>query len=392
MVTRRVLAPSPRPAAPRHLVIYMMLPLGDTLFALPTLAALRRRYPEARLTAIADPQTAPLVQAVPSLDTVLELHPVPGGRPAAYLRVARHLRAVRPDCALNLTSPWFLWLSLAGGIPRTRSMRFDTLWWLWPAQHARWKAQHAAKHFYDCAGAFDLPAWDQVDHVPRFTLPRSAVDRARAILADRLDGAAPATLVGIHAGGAWLDGLKRWPVDHFLALCRALVSRFCTIVLLGDSRDREVNASLAVALGRHCLDATGRLDLLACLALVADLDLFVGNDSGLLHTAAALGTPYVGIFGPTSLTSFAPLSRYPGQGVCVTPVVPCRAPRHFVGGEPLWRRPCCKGICSALRQLPLETVYAGVDAVLAGAQLSPSRAYTRQWRASGPFRPLPIRP
>jgi ADP-heptose:LPS heptosyltransferase len=107
---------------------------------------------------------------------------------------------------------------------------------------------------------------------------------------------------------------------------------------------------------------------MSTFALLSRLDLFVGNDSGLLHAAAALGTPYVGIYGPTALASFAPLSRYLGQGVCLTPEIPCRTPQHFVGGETVWYRHCCQGTCASLADLPARNVLAAVDRLLTKSQ------------------------
>jgi ADP-heptose:LPS heptosyltransferase len=370
MVTHTLAEEMRLPAAPRRIAIYMMLPIGDTIFAMPTLAAIREHYPRSRLTAVVRAQTAPLVQQVPGIDDLLVIRST-ASRRSSYLHLARQLRQSRPDLAVNLTSPVFRWLSLYAGIRHTASMKFETLWWIWPRDQVSWNAKHTAEHLYGCASELDLPAWAQVDHVPRFDLPSSAMDRARGFLAARLGRGVPGRLVGIHAGGDWLGGLKRWPIEHYRALCQALTgNRQATIVLLGDDRDRRLKASLAVGLPGRCLDASGALDLMSACALISCLDLFIGNDSGLLHAAAALGTPYVGVYGPTALASFAPLSPYPGQGVCLSPEVPCRTPRHFIGGETVWYRHCCQGTCTALADLPPRNVLAAVDRLLARSHVS----------------------
>jgi hypothetical protein len=107
-----------------------------------------------------------------------------------------------------------------------------------------------------------------------------------------------------------------------------------------------------------------RILLLASCALVKVCDLFVGNDSALLHVAAAVGTPYVGIFGPTAVSSFQPIPRRPGQGVLVLPPIACPEPVYFVGGRLIWDGPRCAGACAALRHTDVDAVLRGATRVL----------------------------
>jgi len=116
--------------------------------------------------------------------------------------------------------------------------------------------------------------------------------------------------------------------------------------------------------------AAGAVPLLTSIVLIEACDLFIGNDSGPLHAAAAVGAPYVGIFGPTSVADFQPIALYPGQGRVVQPAVPCRAPRYFVGGEPVWRGPCCRGVCAALAALEVEPVFDAAATLLSKRSLS----------------------
>jgi hypothetical protein len=130
------------------------------------------------------------------------------------------------------------------------------------------------------------------------------------------------------------------------------------------SRARWHAHSRRSAASNQPIIAAGAVALLTSCALIASCDLFIGNDSSLLHAAASLGTPYVGIVGLTSLASFHPLGHHPQQGTLVQPSPPCRRPQYFVGGALPWRRPCCRGTCRALAALRADAVLATAAVLL----------------------------
>lgn len=354
-----------------RILLLSLLPIGDTLFTLPTVEALRARYPAAHLAALVHSQTAPLMRRVPAVDEVVVL-PVGQDYDGAgrLLRTLRHLRSERFDVAVDFTSPAYKWVSLACGIGLRTYMKFDRLWWLIPAGHRWWRSTHATRHYYDCARELDLPPWRCVDQRPRLSLPAEARSAARAFLRGQYAAQEGRPLIGMHAGGAWLGGLKCWPPERFAALADRLHERWnARIVLLGDDAETPLATRIATAMRHRPLLATGSLPLLTSLGLIAACDLFVGNDSGLLHAAAALGIPYVGIFGPTNPSNFHPIGLHPQQGRLVVPPVACRSPVYFVGGSTVWQRPCCRGVCRALATLSPDAVSETADALLRHGRL-----------------------
>jgi len=366
MMTRaHVLPPAPR------ILLLALLPLGDTIFSTPTIRALRERYPAARLTALVHASSAPVLRCVPALDDVVVLSfRADWAGPALLAATLRRLRARRYDAAIDFTTPAYKWVSVVAAIPTRTYMKFDPLWWLIPGAHQQWRATHATRHYYDCARELDLPPWETVDQRPRLQLPAEARHDARLFIeaAPGLRGSGP--LVGLHVGGAGLGVLKRWPVARFAALADRLVMTWdARIVLLGGPDDRELAAAVARMTRIRPAFAAGAVPFLTSIALIEACDLFIGNDSGPLHAAAAVGAPYVGVFGPTSVANFRPIALYPGQGRVVQPAVPCRAPRYFVGGEPVWRGPCCHGVCAALATLEVKTVFDAAATLLSKRSL-----------------------
>jgi lipopolysaccharide heptosyltransferase II len=102
------------------------------------------------------------------------------------------------------------------------------------------------------------------------------------------------SFIAVAPGSRW--PAKRW--NGFAKLCGTL-ARDEHILLVGDSADRSFTTPIARALGDRCLDIAGTPSLLKTAAHIARCRLFVGNDSGLMHLAEAVGVPVVALFGPT---------------------------------------------------------------------------------------------
>jgi heptosyltransferase II len=122
---------------------------------------------------------------------------------------------------------------------------------------------------------------------------------------------------------------KRWPSAHYAELAERLAAEGNWIWVLGGPGENKLAAEIARSGRGDICDLTGP-DLRNAILALAAADAAVSNDSGLLHVAAALGTPTIGIFGPTSPWHWAPLN--PIEAVIEVPnALPCR--------------PCHKPVC-----------------------------------------------
>lgn len=352
-----------------RILLLSQLPIGDTLFTTPTVRAIRQRYPNAYIAAVCHRTTAPLLKCVPEIDEVLVLPFRSDWQGLGPLLDALGvLRRRRFDAAVTFTTPAYKWVSMLAGIRRRAYMKFDPAWWFLPGDHRRWKTTHATRHYYDCARELDLPRWQAIDHVPRISLPGATHDAAQMWLAGQGVVRDGRPLVGLHAGGAGIGGLKRWPASRFAELADRLAAEWeARIVLVGGPDERELAAE--VARRTQCAEplvAAGALPLLTSAALIGACDLFVGNDSSPLHLAAALGTPYIGIFGATQVANFRPQAVRPHQGRLALPRRPCLAPYSFVGGTPIWGNQCCGSVCAALNSIAVDEVYGLAEGLLRG--------------------------
>ncbi len=156
-----------------------------------------------------------------------------------------------------------------------------------------------------------------------------------------------ASFVAVAPGSRW--PAKRW--NGFAKLCETL-SRDDRILLVGDRSDREFTAPIANALGNRCLDIAGTPSLMETAAHIARCRLFVGNDSGLMHLAEAVGVPVVALFGPT-VEAFGYFPSLP-QSLVIERRLGCR-PCSRNGATP-----CPKGTVECLTAITPDQVAEAV--------------------------------
>lgn len=209
------------------------------------------------------------------------------------------------------------------------------------------RSQHLSRTWWEVAGGsgpVPSPDWRAG--------PRARRGRA-ALFERRPELTAP---YAVFAAGATFGATKRWPVDSFAATARRVRDSYgLRPVFVGSSDARELETAAALAEGTGGVGLAGQTDLPTLVAVLADADLFVGNDSGPMHAAAAVGTPTVGIFGSTSPVWTAP--RGPAA--------------RTVGPAPVDCSPCFRSTCpfalECLRGLEPDTVLAAVDRLLGPA-------------------------
>ncbi|HET8625807.1 MAG TPA: glycosyltransferase family 9 protein [Thermomicrobiales bacterium] len=331
---------------PRRIAVFRALYLGDLLCATPAFRALRGRFPDAEFTLIGLPWARDFVARSPALDR-LEVFPgYPGIAEAAHdpARTATFLaraRAARYDLVIQLhgsgvTSNGFV---AALGARETLGYR--------AGDDGRLTASLA----YD-DGEHEILRWLRLVALAGATTdmaleyPRTPADEARAdaLLAPL---AGPGPLVGLHPGAR--DPDRRWPADRFATLAGALAARHgARLVLTGAAGERPLTAAVRDALTAPALDLAGATDLGTLAAVLARLDLFVGNNTGPIHLAVAVGTPSVMLAGPGRADCWVPLDRSRHRVVDARRLAPPGADE-----------------AAALRQLPVAPVLATCERALA---------------------------
>ena len=277
--------------APRFLIVRLGS-LGDVIHAIPAVAALRERYPEADIDWIVDPQYVELVRLVGGIDGVIPFDPRQGmGR---LLHTARTLRRTGYDAVIDLQgllkSAVLARVASSGRvIGFTRAHLREPLASLFYTEtHDPGSNPHVVHK-----GLALMRALGVTETAISFPLRLPASKPARGALAE----VRPGGYALINPGAAWPN--KRWPADRFGALAAAIRERhgLRSIVLWGPGE--EELASAVVAASRGAAEPAPPTSITDIAALARGASVMVSGDTGPLHIGGAVGTPLVALFGPT---------------------------------------------------------------------------------------------
>jgi ADP-heptose:LPS heptosyltransferase len=355
------------PGEPRKVLATLLLPLGDTLLTTPALHALRARFPHAQITALTYRSNAGLLEGNPDLDQLVQINPAGAGLEwARAARVLYQLRREQFDLIVNL-SPLGYVLTMTSGAPAHVGFPMPRQWWLRSTRDEKFVSGHAIDRYLyavNRVGAL-LPA-EESARAPRLYLTGKDRKVARSIL--RNAGVRPGDIViTIHPGGEGFSGRKQWGLDRFVSVARHLIEQYqAKIVLVGGPTDIPLVKLIADQLPSAPVLAAGQTSLKQTAALIEASTLFIGNDSCPLHMAAAVGTPAIGIFGPSNIQHFHPVGQPGYRFVAAHRPLPCSPCFHFVGNQPPWQINLCRSR-RCLQAIPAEDVIASANQLLKGA-------------------------
>lgn len=287
--------------------------VGDAIMALPALRAVRRRFPDARISIVARPYVADIYRGQQICDELIAY--APKGAHSGLRgreRLVEELRGRKFDVALLLQNAFdAAWLAWRAGIPERIGYARDGRSLLLTKRIAAPKRGEIPLHeqFYYLelvrrAGWIDSLANESFVglHVP-------AEDRERAEGSLRSAGArTDVRRIAIGAGASY-GSAKCWPPERFAEF----VNRFrqhsdADVILFGTAAERTVSDAITAGIAGPTISLVGATAIADLPALLSRCQLFVGNDSGAMHVAAAVGLPVVAIFGPTDPHGTAPIT------------------------------------------------------------------------------------
>lgn len=145
--------------------------------------------------------------------------------------------------------------------------------------------------------------------------------------------------------GAEYGAAKRWPAEYYAVVAQHYIAQGGQVILLGSGKDAPVTAQIAAAVNSPaCQDLAGKTSIQDVLELLAQADQVVSNDSGLMHVAAALGTPVIAVYGSSDPTYTPPLSD---KAKILTLGLPC---------SPCFKRECPLGHLDCLKKITPQQV------------------------------------
>jgi ADP-heptose:LPS heptosyltransferase len=273
-------------ASPRFPILFITASrVGDAVLSSGLIRRLADEMPQARFTIVASPLTAPLFRDTPNLDRVIALEKT---RLAGHwLKLWRQVRGRR----------WGLIVDMRGSaLARFLTARRR-------ATHRPLPAALAPVHkVLEAARVLKLEDDPPAPYL--FTSPETEA------AADALLAAGSGPILAIAPAANWAG--KTWPAERFAVVAAELLASGGAmadgrLLLLGGPSDRFAAEAVRRVIPRaRLVDVVGRVDLLTAYALLKRARLFIGNDSGLMHLAAAAGAPTLGLFGPSDERLYAP--------------------------------------------------------------------------------------
>lgn len=355
---------SPQPLGParwnwsavQRILIVRLRSIGDTVLTTPSLYALRRFLPHARIDILLEDWVAPLLDGFEYIDNVVTM---PRGGTVARLRVAREIRSAKYDVVYNLhggTTATLLTRASGArhrvGFAHYQYARLHNH--LAPSSLKLWSTAKA----HSVEQQLALVGWTGVPVSDRPPSHLAVSDSAASSVEAKLRAAGfpngfteTSPFVLVHPAAAFET--KRWATEKFARVVEDLAVRGLATVALAGPNEAHIIEALKAGSSTDVVALTD-LSLPEVTALASRARLFVGNDSGIAHIAAAVATPAVVIFGSSNIAHWKPWATAPAEVVF----------------EEMECQPCHGYFCEKFAQpecilrVPVDRVTAAIDRVL----------------------------
>ncbi|MDE3041432.1 MAG: putative lipopolysaccharide heptosyltransferase III [Nitrospirota bacterium] len=332
----------------RNVLIIKLRYLGDVLLATPTVRAIKVARPDVRVTMMVNRGTEDVLSGNPDLDEIMVLDK---GSLAAQWRLIAGLRRHRFDTVIDLTdgdrSAFLSWIS---GAPVRIGFNDEHRWRgrcytqvVQPVPCVRHRIDRdleALKPMGIQAGSTDPQLWLTPEE-----------ENSGNQLLDQLGVQRSQSMVILQPGARYW--FKAWPADRFAELADRLTAEYHCQVLIGGSA-QEANLAHQIVHAAKCrpIVLAGQAGIKTFAAILKRSVLFVGNDSGAMHIATAVGTPVVALFGPSN-----PQEWGPRGGACevIYKELDCRACFHPT---------CQRGDQNCMKLIAIDEVMAAATRLL----------------------------
>ncbi len=383
---------SPQPSLqeinPKKILIRSTNWIGDAVMTTPAVHTIRKNFPDAEITLLGVPWVADIFRYSPDVDKILiyDKKEKYQGKVKGPLNLASDLKSYGFDAAILLQNAFeAAFIVQMAGIPVRAGYKRDGRGIL--LTHGvkisdETRKKHQVHYYQDMLAGLGLTPGP--DHL-RLTIPEHLDLWARGLIdcmkyqnseltaemqqdMDRFgigelklsqDRGVAIPVIGFNPGAAF-GPAKRWPTEKFGQLAALIAHHYgdsgCVIMVFGTDADTaaaEEIQQFAIRTSQHVLDMTGKTSLDQAISLINACDVFVSNDSGLMHVAAALDIPTIAIFGSTDHIATGPYSK---EAVILRREMEC---------SPCLRTHCPQGHLNCLETIKALDVYDDLAKILA---------------------------
>lgn len=278
-----------------RILVYHTAAIGDSVLATPVSVNLKKTFPQAKITYVTHQSLIPLLSLCPAIDEFV----------SAGSKCLRSLmQASRPDLVIDLSGS-------------SKSL-LQTLFL--PGKSLRYKKKEKSLHAVDnyletISSVCDITASSR--RFPTLFLPEEEKDKVRKMLAleDR-------RLLALVPGVGALRPHRAWPEEHWTALARIILEKGDrALILIGGEDEKALCLRITEQGGEYCFNLAGKLSLLETAAALSICEATVSADTGPAHISIAVGTPVVGLYGPTPVERCGP---YGGEELALSVSDKCK--------------------------------------------------------------------
>ncbi|MDY6905975.1 MAG: lipopolysaccharide heptosyltransferase II [Thermodesulfobacteriota bacterium] len=343
-----------QPEAVRRLLVRSANWIGDAVMSTPAVNAIRQAFSNAEITMLAKPLVVPVFENSPHVDQMVVYDDA--GRHsdlAGKFRLAGDLRQAGYDAALLLQNAFeAAFITTIARIPVRIGYTTDgrRLLLTHPVKNPKfYKQGHHADYYLGILRGLGI---DAVNNGLELVIGDANRQKAQAVLSEH--GLADRPLLGL-SPGATFGPAKQWHPERYAAVADQLCKEGdWRVVLLGGPGDRAISEAIAGHMAAPAVNLCGRTGVGEAMALIETCGLFITNDSGLMHVAAALDVPLVAVFGSTDPVATGPLGKN------------SRIVRTEVVCSPCLKSQCPEGHFRCMAEVSVDMVVGAAREVMSG--------------------------
>lgn len=350
----------------KKILIIKLCCIGDILFTTPSIRALRKGFPEAHLAYLVGSWSKEIIEDNPNLDEIIVYDSPQHSsiRWRSYIRTLKCLQKLRRGkfdlVVIFHRTPFSSFFAFLAGIPYrigfdyagrgrflTQRVLFDS-------------GKHEVDRYLDVVYSLGIKSAGKATEMKVMPEEKSY---AWNILRDN-GVKAEDEVIGVLAGGGKNPGAsmltKRWSPQKFSQLADRMIEKYkVKIVFIGGSGDEDVVKEVMSGMRNNSINLVGRTNFKQLAAVLKRCELFIGGDSGPLHIAAAVGTPTIGIFGPSDPKLVAPRGKNHLTIWKNVSCSPCYRPDTVLSEKDFSK--CHEGTLRCMEKITVEDILVAVD-------------------------------
>src|SRR3989338_1452929 len=283
----------------KKILVVRLWAVGETVLTLPMIHAIRKKYPKAKISVLTHKNNKDIFELVKDVDDVVKF------RVNNFFKFRKYDVAIDTEPWLNISAILALWMSkwTIGFSGRTRSLLYNE-----KVKYA--SREHSVINFLNLSKK--IGAYYNPKHLINLNVPKKDKEFAERLM-KKNKIQTPTEIIGISPGVGEYAKSRIWPVERYAELCDGIIEKLGRkIIFVGSEKDSEVIRKIMNEM-RHAnfaFDFSGKTSLGQLVGLIEHCEVFISNDTGPMHFAAAQGIKTIGLFGPNLPQRFGPFGEH----------------------------------------------------------------------------------